>query len=150
VGIATVYEATRRLTNIAAATWAASLLALAPLQLQCGLMTMSDGPAAAASALWALVLVSHAPPQLLGLVAGYACSMRIGAFPLLAGTGLAALSRGRAATVRAALGAAVGLAPSIATFAGGWSRPLAGYAFWRPEIFGTPANAFGLRYVTHN
>jgi hypothetical protein len=76
--------------------------------------------------------------------------MRIGALPLLAGTGMAVLARGRAATVRAALGVAVGLAPSIATFAGGWSRPLAGYAFWAPETYGTPADAFGLQYVTHN
>lgn len=150
VGIAAVYEAARRATNVAVATWAALLLAASPGFVQFGVMTMSDGPATVATAVWAVSLVRRVGTPLLGAVAGYAGTIRLTALPLLLAGALAATARGRPALRGFLVGALIGFAPSLLAYALGWSGALAGYAFWVPDRYAHGGAAFAAHHLAEN
>lgn len=151
VGIAATAVAARRIAGSGLAVWAALLLALSPLYLRHGGMVMSDGPAAVIAAVWAAVLLRRGPSLALGLLAGFACSIRLMNVPLLLGGSIAALWIGDCrARARYVVGSMVGLLPVAVSVAAGWSRPLGGYAFWMPEFYDPPTAAFGMQWLRAN
>src|SRR6266849_1425017 len=149
-GVGVTYVAALFLTGALSAAVSALLLGLSPLYLQYATMTMSEATATALTAVWALFLVRRRSFVGVGVVAGFACTVRLTGVVLLLGGAAAALRTGRRGLVQFGAGAALGLLPGIVAVANGWSTPLGGYALWMPEFYGTPTAAFSLSALTHN
>ncbi len=147
LGVGLTYLAAARVTNRLLATWAAGLLAMAPVYIRFGVMVMSDAPAAALTAAWALSLFTRSWLAV-GLIAGFACGVRLtGALLLVAGA-LGAIREKRCS--RLVTGAALGLLPVVVCTGAGWSGPFAGYAYWVPGEFGTLVRPFGVAPLLAN
>jgi len=147
LGVGLTYLATVRITNRLLATWAAGLLALAPVYIRFGLMVMSDVPAAALTAAWALSLFTRSWLAV-GLIAGFACGVRLTGALLLGASAFGAIRDKRCS--RFVMGAALGLLPVVVCTGAGWSGPFAGYAYWMPGEYGTLVRPFGVAPLLAN
>jgi hypothetical protein len=148
-GVALTYLAGLLVAAPLEALWGAALLGCSPLYVRFATMTMSDVPATACAAAW-LLLLAMPFTAALGMVSGFACSIRLMCLPLVVGGAVAAVARGRRDLACFVAGLALGLGPVIVSAVARSAGPLAGYGFWLPDEYGSLGATFQLSALRAN